>query len=176
MTLKDFLFSKKHGSIYYKYNYNIKYKLPFSRLWHQFHNPYYYWWKVRNLFKRPKAHFHAGETQYFFGFPCNKSYLNKVLDIRLSGLGWKSKFDSPRHEWDPYISIVFFRKWQLLWIFNWVDLKEEHSHTRSMATWEAILDIVVFKKGFEETIGRHTWQCYKYGNKVDVTIDPNLKK
>ena len=174
MTLKEKLFSKKYGSLYYRLSSFFKCKIPFiSKLWNEYHNPWYHWWKVRKIFKRPKCHFYKGKITWFFGFPCRSNYLNSIVDIRFSSLGWKDKYSSPRHEWDPYISIVFFRKWQLLWIFNWVDKNDEYSNTRSMATWEAILDHLYYKKSIDWCKRNHVWGTFTKDERI--TIDNNLK-
>lgn len=174
MTIKEFLFSNKYGSLRYKVIRFFKHKLPFTRTWNEYHNPWYHWWKAREYFKRPKAHFYCGNMTWFFGFPCREDYLNSILDIRFSSLGWKTKYDSYRHEWDPYISIVFFRKWQLLWVFNWVNENDDFSHTRSMATWEAILDYLHNNFSIEDCIKRHTWEGNKHGKEYEITILPNV--
>lgn len=150
----------------------LKYKTPFSGYWYRYHNPYYYWWKVKKYFKKPICHFSCGKVKWFFGHK-PKNGLNKVLDIDLSALGWKSKYDSPRHEWDPYISIVFFRKWELLWIFNWVSKEDRLSDTRSMATWEAILDILYFNRSLDWVKKHHVWETT---NREKIKINPNLHK
>lgn len=170
MTIKEYLFSKKYGSLRYKLSYFFNHKLPFSDGWNKYNNPLYHWWKARKYFKRPKCHFYKGKITWFFGFPIKKEYLNKILDIRFNALGWKDKWDSPRHEWDPYISIVFFRKWQLLWIFNWIS-NDKDSGIRSMATWEAILDYLYYGKSIDQCIKNHVW-----GWKKEITINSNLKK
>ena len=169
MTIKEYLFSKKYGSLYNRLSYFFKYKLPFSKYWNEYHNPLYHWWKVRKYFKKPKCHFYKGKITWFFGFPMRKDYLNPILDIRFSALGWKSKWNDFRHEWDPYISIVFFRKWQLLWIFNWIDPNNKDSGIKSMATWEAILDVLYNKKSLSESIEDNTW-----GEKSEIKIDSNV--
>lgn len=174
MTIKEFLFSNKYGSLRYKVIRFFKHKLPFTKTWNRYHNPLYYWWKSRKVFKRPKAHFHIGKIEWFFGFPCRRDYLNCFIDFRMCGLGWKDKWDSPRHEWDPYIAITFFRKWWLIWIFNWSN-KEENSSLRSMATWEAMLDYLYYNKSIEECIARHAWKGEKNGIETITTIHKNLK-
>ena len=174
MTIKEFLFSNKYGSLKYKVVRLFRHKLPFTKTWNMYHNPLYYWWKARKYFKRPKAHFHCGNIVWFFGFPCRKDYLNPVIDFRMSSLGWKYKWDTCRHEWDPYISILFFRRWQLLWVFNWVKKEDEFGHIRSMATWEAILDYVHNKFTIEKCIKRHTWEGSKHGEEYEITILPNI--
>lgn len=173
MILKEKLFSKKYGSLYYRLSYFFKRKIPFiSRLWNEYHNPWYHWWKTRKYFKKPNAHFYKGKVRWFFGFPIKDKYLNPIIDIRFNALGWKSKYDSPRHEWDPYISIVFFRKWQLLWIFNWIDKEDKYSNTRSMATWEAMLDYLYYNKSLEYCRKNHIWGTLDGGV---INIDSNIK-
>ena len=176
MNWKKYLFSNEYGSLRYKIKYFFKHKIPFTRSWNRYHNPLHHWWKARNVFKRPKAHFYCGKLTWFFGFPCRKDYLNKILDIRFSSLGWKTKYDSYRHEWDPYISIVFFRKWQLLWVFNWVDKNDELSYTRSMATWEALLEYLHLNIPIDSCIRRHTWESGFGEISYKITIHKNLKK
>lgn len=173
MILKEKLFSKKYGSLYYRLSYFFKHKIPFTKSWNEYHNPWYHWWKARKYFKKPKCHLHKGKLTWFFGFPCDKKYLNSILDIRFSSLGWKDKYNSPRHEWDPYISIVFFRKYQLLWIFNWINKKDKFSDTRSMATWESILDYIYYNESIEHCKKTHIWNNINTSEKI--TIDSNLK-
>ena len=83
-------------------NYLKKSKL-FKKLeiWNEYHNPFYIWWKCRKYFKFPNIKIHTGGLTWFFGYPICKEYLNKFIDFRMSALGWKDKYNSPRHEWDP---------------------------------------------------------------------------
>lgn len=175
MTIKEFLFSNKYGSLRYKVIRFFKHKLPFTKTWNEYHNPWYHWWLARKYFKRPKAHFHCGKMIWFFGFPCRRDYLNPIIDFRMSSLGWKNKFYDYRHEWDPYISVVFFRKWQLLWIFNWVNKNDHSSHIRSMATWEAILDHVFENKDVDWCVKHHIWSSDFGDINVKIDIRENLK-
>lgn len=176
MKIKKFLFSKEYGSLYYKLSCFFKFKMPFvSKLWNEYHNPLYHWWKGRKYFKRPKAHLHIGNVEWFFGFPCRKDYLNPIIDFRMSGLGWKDKWNTPRHEWDPYISITLFRKWQILWMFNWVNKNDKNSATRSMATWEALLDHIYYKKSILTCIKYHSWNSCLGKDAEKITIESNLK-
>ena len=140
-------------------------------LWNQYHNPFYYWWKVRKNFKRPKCHFVYGKNLWWFGLYINKNYYNKFIHFRMSGLGWKWKYDECRHEWDPYIQIVFLRKYHLIWVFNWVDKNDKNSYTRSMATWEALLEKYHDKTKMNKLVQKHTWN----GEDGDITIQDNLK-
>lgn len=130
MNLKEYLFSKKYGSLRYWVSYFFHSKIPFiSPGWNEYKNPWYHWWKAREYFKRPEAHFLFRKRFWTFGLPARRDYYNPVVDIGFHALGWKDKWDSPRHEWDPMIYITFFRTWHLLWIFNWV-VKGEESYQK----------------------------------------------
>ena len=124
------------------------------KLYNEYHNPFYYWWKVRKIFKRPKCHVSIRKNIWFFGLPCRKEYYNRFLSINISNLGWKSKYDSPRHEWDPYIDICLFRKYHIMWVFNYAkstedrsNSKESHeSYTDNIYMWESMLEYLYGKK------------------------------
>lgn len=152
---------------------NIKRKI---KLWNEYHNPFYYWWKARKYFKRPKIHFIFDKDLWFFGMPARRDYYNPIIDINTSSLGWKWKYDEVRHEWDPYFQIVLFRKWHLLWVINWVDKKDKDSVTRSMATWEALLDYLYNNKTIEECISNHRWIAnWGDDNEYEITVEKNVK-
>lgn len=138
----------------------------------QYNNPLYYWWKVRKIFKRPKCHLIIKKNLWFFGLPIRRDYYNPIISIRFSGLGWKWKYDEVRHEWDPYIQICLFRKYHIVWIFNWIKYDDLDSDTISMATWEAILDYLHKHKTVQECVNFHAW---KSGEKI-LTIKENIKK
>ncbi len=145
------------------------------KTFNEYHNPLMPWWKVRKIFKRPKCHFIYGKNIWFFGMYARRDYYNPIIHINSSALGWKWKYDMVRHEWDPYINITFFRKWHLIWIFNWCDKKDEQSKTRSMATWEAILDYLYNNKTLEECINSHIWSKVE-GESEDITIHKNIRE
>ena len=123
----------------------------------EFENPLYHWWLVRKEFKRPKCHFIFKKNLWFFGLYINPSYYNKFIHIRTSAVGWKDKYDEPCHEWDPFIQIVFFRKWHMCWIFNWVDPKDPKSYVKNISTWEAILSRIYYNKSLDTCIEENTW-------------------
>lgn len=119
-------------------------------------NPFYYYWKVRKIFKKPKCHLIIKKDLWFFGLPIRKDYYNPIITIRFSGLGWKWKYDEVRHEWDPHIQICLFRKYHIVWIFNWVNKYDTvDSGVISTATWEAILDYLYNHKTIQECINYH---------------------
>lgn len=177
MNLKEYLFSKKYGSLRYQVSYFFHSKIPFiSPGWNEYRNPWYHWWKAREYFKRPKAHFLFRKRFWTFGLPIRRDYYNPVIDIGFHALGWKDKWDSPRHEWDPMICITFFRTWHLLWIFNWAVKEEKNSFTRSMATWEAILDYSRYNKSIDQVVDNHVWSYEENGEKKYITIIPNMTR
>ena len=177
MTTKDFLFSKEYNSLYYRVQKFFKYKIPFiSQGWYEYHFPYQHWWNVRKIFKRPRIHFlFRKKKMWFFGLPICDKYYNKVVDIRMSALGYKWKYGSPRHEWDPYVSILLFNKFHFLWIFNWIDSSDEDSGTASMATWEAILDYLNNSVPLDKLVKYHTWRSGIGENEHNITIKNNMK-
>lgn len=175
MNVKEYLTSKKYGSLRYKLSYFFHSKIPFlSPGWNEYRNPWYHWWKARKYFKRPKAHFLFRKNFWTFGLPIRRDYYSPVIDIEFHALGWKDKWDSPRHEWDPMICITFFRTWHLLWIFNWATKHKKDSITGSMATWEAILDYTRYDKSLSYVVDNHIWSCD--GEKVYISIVPNMTR
>lgn len=177
MNVKEYLTSKKYGSLRYKLSYFFHSKIPFlSPGWNEYLNPWYHWWKARKYFKRPKAHFLFRKNFWTFGLPIRRDYYSPVIDIGFHALGWKDKWDSPRHEWDPMICITFFRTWHLLWIFNWAVKEEKNSLTRSMATWEAILDYSRYNKSIDQVVDNHVWSYEENGEKKYITIIPNMTR
>lgn len=160
--------------IYHKFlDMNLLKKVKLKiQIFNEYRNPFYTWWKVRKIFKRPKCHLYIGERTWFFGLPCLDIYYNPIIDINTSNVGWKWKYDEVRHEWDPYIQIRLFRKWDIIFIFNWIVKSDQNSNCRSMATWEAILDYLYNNKTLQECINRHIW----YNKDNEITIHSNIKR
>ena len=147
------------------------------KLFNEYKNPFYTWWKVRKIFKRPKCHIIIGEHIWFFGIVILDEYYNPFISIKTSNVGWKWKYDEVRHEWDPYIQIRFFRKWDIIFVFNWIDKKDRDSTCRSMATWEAILDYLYNSKSIQECINYHVWGAkLSENNSSEITIHKNIRR
>lgn len=155
------------------------------KIWNQYNNPYYYWWKVRKHFVRPKWKlvYHGKEPTWFYGMYINSEYYNRFFDFQIKGLGWKSKWGEYRHEWDPMIILTIFRKYQCVWMLTYVNDQDPDSHTRNVATWEAILDMTSGKHPpLSKIIENHTWIRYKNNedelsddSKIYITIDKNIR-
>jgi hypothetical protein len=84
-----------------------------------------------------------------FANKMNSSYaVPKKIGFDFVPLGWKTKWDSYRHEWNPMISFVFF-KWQIALMFI-----PEHD----MQYWESWLYYTRETKG---TTAERVAQCRK---------------
>lgn len=152
-----------------KLNFLKRIKQKFNA-WNEYNNPLMPYWKVRKIFKRPKCHFMYGTNIWFFGLIL-RHRLNPIFSFTTSSLGWKWKYDDVRHEWDPYIYICLFRKYQFVWVFNWVDKNDRDSSVRSMATWEAILEYLYKDHPLEQVIKENVW-----GNAIPTTYDITIKE
>lgn len=87
MNVKEYLTSKKYGSLRYKLSYFFHSKIPFlSPGWNEYRNPWYHWWKARKYFKRPRPTFYLERT---FGLPIRRDYYSPVIGFH--ALGWKDK-------------------------------------------------------------------------------------
>jgi hypothetical protein len=133
-------------------------------------NPLKEWWKVKRYFKPPTMHIHIGELTWFYG---RLPYIHrKFIDFEADSLGWKDKYSSPRHEWDPFIAITFFKKFEICITFNF-DKGRENDNTRSMATWEAIIDMLYYKRSLMQVCNEHVWVTM---DRQTIDIKSNLTK
>lgn len=140
----------------------------------QYTNPYYYWWKVRKYWKMPKIHLaHLGKVTWWHGLPTSINYYSKYFDIRLRGLGWKDKCNYPSYEWDPYLCFTFFRKFQIIFTWNFCPYFYNHQeyNTINMFTWEAILAMVNYGKNITDACHDFgEYQTFNYCENPDYEI------
>ena len=150
------------------------------------------YWLIKDLdflraynspFKAPKLKWYCGKvalgTPYFLPRKWVKSkekpgYLKPVpkkIGFDFVPLGWKTKYDSYRHEWNPMISFVFF-KWQIA-----VTVTPEHD----MHYWESWLYYTRETKGStKERIAQCrekapcTWTSCEWGKEKRTTDYYNL--
>ena len=116
------------------------------KYWNEYNNPFYYWWVI-------------GKYYWQFG---DWIRMPKVF-FKCMGLGWKSKYDSYRFEWPPYILFRFF-KWQIRFVVG---------PTESVSSdiyWESILEATdeTDKRSFKEIIDSHVWTSSKTPDKLDA--------
>ncbi len=143
--------------------------MKLAKLWNEYNNPFYLWWKAHKWFKFPYIHIHIGKPTWFFGMPIRKDYYNPIFGFLSSGVGWKLKYDMVRHEWPPFIEIRIFRKLQILFVFNYITKSDKDSWVRDTATWEAMLEMIYQNKSIQDAVKDHVW-----GD--NITIHNNLTK
>ena len=112
-------------------------------------NPFKTWWKARKYFKRPKLKFRAFFTSY-------KAYKRggRLLEIECFDIMWKDKFNSPRHEISPHISVLLFGKlgFRVDAVIYYNDEFGERQNG-DMEYWEYLLEWLYYKK-------ERTLRCY----------------
>jgi hypothetical protein len=117
-------------------------------------NPLATWWKARKYFKRPKISIHFFSKIRYNCPYINSKYVGKILEISIHDLMWKDKFNSPRHERNPYIWVCFFRKFGFSINFD-VYYKDEFGIKQNGDTyyWEYLLEWLYYKE-------KKTLRCY----------------
>jgi hypothetical protein len=74
-------------------------------------NPFKSYMRVCDTFKRPHI--------YFQWYRANYKYYAKILDITLSDVDYKYKYDTISWVGDPSLDIILFRKIHLKWTLSW---------------------------------------------------------
>lgn len=168
-------------------------------------NPLKTWWKARKYFKFPNIGFkfvwkwkmkfidkkiadkfnikthNFFSKRFYFSYEslhcpyANINYLSKIIDIDISDVGWKDKYDSPRHEYDPYIYVCLFGciGFKITFFKKWVDV-DCQTQNCSMEYWEYILDYLYYNKNLRNSISlwEHTSKTIKSDNKKYKYIMP----
>lgn len=120
------------------------------------HFPWRTYWKARKIFKRPKIKCHFGNVKNgeVWGLVSSSSaYWNPILEFSSRDVTWKSKWNSPRFEYEPEIVMIFFKRWEL-----WIHLvSPDTTSQHDYIYWETLLDYVNFKKPLGLAIEDNTW-------------------
>lgn len=118
-------------------------------------NPLKTWWKARKYFKLPKIKPHFHLVYKYKNYPyASYRRIGKILDIWITDVMWKDKYDSPRHERNPLIWICLFRKFAFSITFNVFYLDEfGERQNGDMEYWEYLLEWLYYKK-------ERTLRCY----------------
>lgn len=116
-------------------------------------NPFCMWWRARRYFKIPKTSINFFFKKDFSYIPSPyvwEGALGKILDINIGDVGWKDKWNSPRHEWNPGIFICFFRKFGVS-IQPHIYRIDEFGEKRNadMEYWEYLLNYVCYNRGLK---------------------------
>lgn len=143
-------------------------------------NPFKTWWKARKYFKFPdvkiKFETHLNNFPY-----AHKDHIGKILDINFHDVMWKDKYNSPRHEVNPFIFICLFRFLCLHIVFHKKFYDEIGNQTDgSSMYWEYILDYVYYSKKLTiasswETTSKIYKKIVKYGENGDVVKYMNIR-
>ena len=81
---------------------------------------------------------------------------SKILDIVCWDLCWKSKWDSPRHEWDPHFRVVLFNTFEFRITWSYIN---DSGGNESMEYWESALNWIYFNKDLQSSVEDATgWQ------------------
>lgn len=99
--------------------------------------------------------------------------VGKIIDIWSSDVMWKDKYDSPRHERDPFIWICFFKTFgfSINFKINYVD-EEGKICDGGMYYWEYLLDFLYYRKDLTKW---DKWENY-YTKTITPTPKFSLKK
>lgn len=127
-------------------------------------NPFKTWWKARKYFKRPSINCHFGLLKYSFPY-ANRDYIGKIIDISIQDVMWKDKYNSPRHERNPYVWICLFRLFRFE-ISTRINALTETGKVEDRSTfyWEYLLDYLYYSKSLKIN------QCWEYTSKVYTRI------
>jgi hypothetical protein len=142
-------------------------------------NPLKTWWKAREYFKRPKMSFMFFNDIYRCCPYASIKNVGKIIDIQIHDVGWKDKWDTPRHERSPYIWICFFKRFGIsigfhIYYHNEFGLIENGD----MEYWEYLLKWLYYKE--KKTLRCYShWEmdskvyrkCVKYGEAEDGSED-----
>ena len=123
-------------------------------------NPFKTWWKARKYFKKPSIKCHFGLLKYSFPY-ANRDYIGKIIDISIQDVMWKDKYNSPRHERNPYVWICLFRlfRFEISTRINAL-IETGKVEDRSTFYWEYLLDYLYYSKSLKIN------QCWEYSSKV----------
>lgn len=114
-------------------------------------NPFKTWWKAKKYFKFPELYIRC----------TNKYHSNYWFYIEAFDILWKDKWDSPRHEISPRITIVIFKKFAL-------SISIEGDVEYSWIYWETILDYLYYTKDLKKALENNSgWKTFKE-NEINV--------
>lgn len=125
-------------------------------------NPFKTWKRAKKYFKRPKfkGFFHIVRTYRHYPYACYDR-IGKILDIRITDVGWKDKWDSPRHEESPNIFICLFRKFAFTGRF-YISYYDEFGEKKNgdCYYWEYLLDYLYYSKSLK------SYSCWTSNSKL----------
>ena len=115
------------------------------------------WWKARKIMKMPKFHWRFRKWPEFYGYVTPG---NPCISFTSRDVMWKDKYDTPRFEFSPVTSIIFFGYWQISVELDISGNFDEYEY------WEQLLWMLYYTPGRDSgrvlnetdwSIGRSTW-------------------
>ena len=107
-------------------------------------NPLKTWWRARKYFKFPHVSIGIHYNSWLHPYATSK-WRGKILDINIQDVMWKDKYDTPRHERNPFIYICLFSR-LILWITFPMRYKDEFDEWQDCSDdyWEYVLDYLYY--------------------------------
>lgn len=108
---------------------------------------------IKDLINRHSYHYNCPYISY--------DYMGRILDIKMSDVQWKDKFNSPRHERSPYIYFCLFKL--IGFSINFYIPKYNEFGEREngdMEYWEYLLDYLYYTKSLKIN------SCWQYDSKI----------
>ena len=151
MGIKNLLTKLKKKLSFPLYTKNHKQNL--FNIWLE--NPLSTWWKAKKYFKRPKIHCRFFLVDKFKNYPyATWKRIAKILDVWISDVAWKDKWNTPRHERSPLVWVCLFRKFGFSIRFN-IYYEDEFGdkYKGDMEYWEYLLTWLYYRN-------KKTLRCY----------------
>ena len=103
----------------------------------------------------------------------------RIFTAESSGVGWKTKWGTPRFENNPYMRFTFFAKYTIVfvWSFRWTFGTPREERMDNDQYWEQVIWCGVYRDMDLEK-GRDTWEWVTDRGGVDVSTwdDKYLRK
>lgn len=120
--------------------------------------PLHIYKQVKNIFIKPICKFYFSKNNYWY-------YTESILDIHIFDLQWKDKYNTPRHEQNPSITIILFKKYTFHWEWKFFD---SNGKDVSMEYWEAILCYLYYNYPVQKALEYSIWENCKTHEKTKV--------
>lgn len=138
-----------------------------------FEHPLRTWRKVRKYFIKPKASIHFFKNPVYNCPLATFKNIAKIIEFRSCDVGWKDKYNTPRHEYSPYIWVCFFKTFGFS--INWHIYYTNDSGIKSngdMFYWEYLLDYLYYEKSLFKVA---KWESFD-SNYVVPIVQMSLNK
>ena len=104
-----------------------------------------YWENPLKTYKKVKKFFLPLKPKFQLSF--HKGNCAKILELNSFDVMWKDKYDTPRHELSPYITLVLFN-----FIHLRVNFVADSDSLSEMVYWEAVLYWLYYGKTLQDSV------------------------